>query len=231
MKIERLSENQMRFTVWRQELEDHDIDISDIAGNKSGKADELLKMLMNRAKDEFGFEPESAPLVVEAMQVDQECMVFLVTKLEEGQELDPKYEYIQQIKEDLKKNINLLSGGKEQSIEGFIERPAEKEVKKDNILPYVIYTFTDIEKLITVAKKTENFYRSNNTLYITPDDVTYFLVASHNNNSDNEFKLLCRQLREFGKPYEFNYATKYYMDEHYRLVIRDSALQVLADMK
>jgi adapter protein MecA 1/2 len=74
MKIERLSENQMRFTVWRQELEDNDIDISDIAGNKSGKADELLKMLMNRAKDEFGFEPESAPLVVEAMQVDQISM-------------------------------------------------------------------------------------------------------------------------------------------------------------
>ena len=150
MKIERLSENQMRFTVWRQELEDNDIDISDIAGNKSGKADELLKMLMNRAKDEFGFEPESAPLVVEAMQVDQECMVFLVTKLEEGAEIDPKYEYIQKLKEGLKQNINLLSPSKEPTVEGFIERPAEKE-KKDNILPYVIYTFTDIEKLITVA--------------------------------------------------------------------------------
>ena len=230
MKIERLSENQMRFTVWRQELEDNDIDISDIAGNKSGKADELLKMLMNRAKDEFGFEPESAPLVVEAMQVDQECMVFLVTKLEEGAEIDPKYEYIQKLKEGLKQNINLLSPSKEPTVEGFIERPAEKE-KKDNILPYVIYTFTDIEKLITVAKKTQNFYRSNNTLYITPDDVTYFLVASHNNNTDGEFRLLCRQLREFGKPYDFNYATKYYMDEHYRLVIRDSALQVLAELK
>ena len=230
MKIERLSENQMRFTVWRQELEDNDIDISDIAGNKSGKADELLKMLMNRAKDEFGFEPESAPLVVEAMQVDQECMVFLVTKLEEGAEIDPKYEYIQKLKEGLKQNINLLSPSKEPTVEGFIERPAEKE-KKDNILPYVIYTFTDIEKLITVAKKTEYFYRSNNTLYITPDDVTYFLVASHNNNTDGEFRLLCRQLREFGKPYDFNYATKYYMDEHYRLVIRDSALQVLAELK
>ena len=230
MKIERLSENQMRFTVWRQELEDNDIDISDIAGNKSGKADELLKMLMNRAKDEFGFEPESAPLVVEAMQVDQECMVFLVTKLEEGAEIDPKYEYIQKLKEGLKQNINLLSPSKEPTVEGFIERPAEKE-KKDNILPYVIYTFTDIEKLITVAKKTENFYRSNNTLYITPDDVTYFLVASRNTNTDGEFRLLCRQLREFGKPYDFNYATKYYMDEHYRLVIRDSALQVLAELK
>ena len=230
MKIERLSENQMRFTVWRQELEDNDIDISDIAGNKSGKADELLKMLMNRAKDEFGFEPESAPLVVEAMQVDQECMVFLVTKLEEGAEIDPKYEYIQKLKEGLKQNINLLSPSKEPTVEGIIERPVEKE-KKDNILPYVIYTFTDIEKLITVAKKTENFYRSNNTLYITPDDVTYFLVASHNNNTDGEFRLLCRQLREFGKPYDFNYATKYYMDEHYRLVIRDSALQVLAELK
>ena len=230
MKIERLSENQMRFTVWRQELEDNDIDISDIAGNKSGKADELLKMLMNRAKDEFGFEPESAPLVVEAMQVDQECMVFLVTKLEEGAEIDPKYEYIQKLKEGLKQNIELLSSSRKEKPEVTIEPPVEQESKKDNLLPYVIYTFTDIEKIITVAKKTENFYDSNNTLYITPDDVTYFLVASHNNNTDNEFRLLCRQLREFGKPYDFNYATKYYMDEHYRLVIRDNALQTLAEL-
>ncbi len=230
MKIERLSENQMRFTVWRQELEDNDIDISDIAGNKSGKADELLKMLMNRAKDEFGFEPESAPLVVEAMQVDQECMVFLVTKLEEGTEIDPKYEYIQKLKEGLKQNIELLSSSRKEKPEVTIEPPKEQESKKDNLLPYVIYTFTDIEKIITVAKKTENFYDSNNTLYITPDDVTYFLVASHNNNTDNEFRLLCRQLREFGKPYDFNYATKYYMDEHYRLVIRDNALQTLAEL-
>ena len=229
MKIERLSENQMRFTVWRQELEDNDIDISDIAGNKSGKADELLKMLMNRAKDEFGFEPESAPLVVEAMQVDQDCMVFLVTKLEEGQEMDPKYEYIQKLKEGLKQNIDQFTTKKESS-DISIGKPTEQNNKKDNLLPYVIYTFTDIEKLITVAKKTENFYNSNNTLYITPDDVTYFLVASHNNNTDNEFRLLCRQLREFGKPYDFNYATKYYMDEHYRLVIKDNALQTLSEL-
>lgn len=231
MKIERLSENQMRFTVWRQDLEDNDIDISDIAGNKAGKADELLKLLMSRAKDEFGFEPESAPLVVEAMQVDQECMVFLVTKLEEGQELDPKYEYIQKLKDDLKQNIGMFAAGRDQLTDNPVPpTAAEPERKKDNILPYVIYTFTDIENIITVAKKTESFYNSNNTLYVTPDDVSYYLVASHNNNTDNEFRLLCRQLREFGKPYEFNYATKYYMDEHYRLVIRDNALQTLSEL-
>lgn len=253
MKIERLSENQMRFTVWKEDFEENDIDISDIAGNKSGKADELLKYMMQRAKDEFGFEPDSAPLVVEAMQVDKECMVFLVTKLEEGVELDSKYAYIQKLKESLKNGVDMfLKDGQEDAVGVHITQDdtsltggvqsgsptpgapfgsSPVESKKDNILPYVIYTFTDIENIITVAKMSESYYKSDNTLYITPDEVTYYLVASHNRNTDGEFKLLCRQLREFGKPYSFNYATKYYMDEHYNPVIRDKALQTLSELK
>ena len=41
MKIERLNENQLRFTVWSKDLPDEDFTIADLAG-QTEKAEELI---------------------------------------------------------------------------------------------------------------------------------------------------------------------------------------------
>ena len=231
MKIEKLNENQLRFTVWNSDLPDQDLTISDLTGH-SEKADELIRYMMDKAREEFGFEADQQPVVVEAIPVNKDCIVFLVTKIDE-ENPDSKYSYIQELKNhalDIAKSLktgNLESSNLEQ---GNVDSSKSDEEDSDKVLPYMIFTSEDMEKFITVSKMVLNYYDSDNTLYKSADDKTYYLIVSHNRNSDQEFRHVCESLREFAEPYKFNYATKYYMEEHFRKVIKDSALQTLAEL-
>ena len=215
MKIERINENQLRFTVWTEDLPDEDLNIADLAGHTE-KADELIKYLMEKAREEFGFEVEQNPVVIEAMPVNKDCIVFLVTKVD-GDEQDPKYSYVQQLREqalELARNIknnHSVNANEVEKESTVVDRPVDGNTGK--IMPYMIYTSGDLEDFITVAKIVEGYYDSDNTLYKAPDDKNYFLIVSHNRNTNQEFQHLCDSMREFTEAYGFNYATKYYMEE------------------
>lgn len=233
MKIERLSENQLRFTVWSNDLPEGGITIAELAGD-SEKTEELVKYMMEKAKEEFGFETEQQPIVIEAIPVNKDCIVFLVTKVDE-ENPDSKYSYIQKLKQqamDMARSLKTgeieLGGEAENEEEDVLSRPVDDKTGK--VLPYMIYTADDLEKFITVANISRSYYDSDNTLYKSFDDKTYFLVVHHNRNTPQEFQYLCESLGEFAVPYKFNYATKYYIDEHYRKIIEDNALQTLAEL-
>ena len=87
-----------------------------------------------------------------------------------------------------------------------------------------------MEQFINAAKLVRGFYVSDNTLYKKESPTSYFLIVTHNRNSEREFEFLCETLREFSEPYRFTYTTKYYFEEHYKMVIKDNALQMLADI-
>ena len=96
MKIERLNENQLRFTVWSKDLPDEDFTIADLAG-QTEKAEELIKYMMNKAREEFGFVVNEQPIVVEAIPVNKDCIVFLITKVENEEE-EGQFSYIEKLK-------------------------------------------------------------------------------------------------------------------------------------
>ncbi len=234
MKIERLNENQLRFTVWTKDLPDEDFTIADLAG-QTEKADELIKYMMNKAKEEFGFVFDEQPIVVEAIPVNKDCIVFLITKVEGDDEQD-KFSYISKLK---KQAMDMAKGLKNGSIElKDDDAPAEEpekvpqpqDLKTGKVLPYMIYTTRDMENFVTAAKIVCDFYDSDNTLYKNESDISYYLVVSHNRNSEDEFTYLCDTLREFSEPYRFTYTTKYYFEEHYKKIIDGDALQTLAEL-
>ena len=234
MKIERLNENQLRFTVWSKDLPDEDFTIADLAG-QTEKAEELIKYMMNKAKEEFGFITEEKPIVVEAIPVNKDCIVFLVTKVE-GEEQDEKFGYIEKLKHQAMEMAKSLKDGTieltdddeaDDSI-GGVNQPSDEKTGK--LLPYMIYKSKDMENFITVARMVCSFYDSDNTLYKQESDINYYLVVTHNRNTDKEFEYLCETLREFTEPYKFTYTTKYYFEEHYKTIIEKTALQTLSEL-
>ena len=242
MKIEKLSENQVRFTLWNSDLEDEDLQISDLATDRSEKAERMIHHMMERARDELGFDASGANLMIEAMQVNQECIVFLVTKVDGDTKVDPKYEYIRKLQEAIKNNaeslkekfgdvvIDLTSGNETAAEKPEVETPVQETRDKKKASPYVIYTFTSLDSLIKVSKLVEFFYDSDNTLYKSPDDDLDYLMATWNRNTEEEFNIVVKSLREFGKVCTINYGSKYYVDEHYKCIIKKNALQTLCHL-
>mgnify|MGYP002231302089 CR=1 FL=1 len=83
MKIEKINDNQIRCTLSKEDLADRNIKLSELAYG-TGKTRELFQDMMQQANDDFGFEVNDIPLMVEAIPVSPETIVLVITKVEES---------------------------------------------------------------------------------------------------------------------------------------------------
>ena len=68
MKLERISENQIRCTLNKTDLIDRELKLSELAYGTE-KAKDLFRDMMAQASDELGFEADDIPLIIEAIPV------------------------------------------------------------------------------------------------------------------------------------------------------------------
>lgn len=90
MKLERLSENQIRCTLNKSDLADRDLLLNELAYG-TDKAKELFRDMMEQAADELGFEVNDIPLMIEAIPVNPDCLILIITKVEDPEELDTRF--------------------------------------------------------------------------------------------------------------------------------------------
>lgn len=89
MKIEKVSENQIRCTLTKEDLADRELKISELAYGTE-KAKSLFRDMMQQASFELGFEAEDIPLMIEAIPFN-DCIVLVITKVEDPEELDTRF--------------------------------------------------------------------------------------------------------------------------------------------
>ena len=90
MKLERLSENQIRCTLYKSDLADKEIHLTELAyGTEKAKA--LFRELMQQASSELGFDVDNVPLMIEAIPVSPECLILVITKVDDPEELDTRF--------------------------------------------------------------------------------------------------------------------------------------------
>ena len=90
MKIEKISDNQIRCTLTKEDLDSHQIRISELAYG-TDKAKKLFREMMQQAQIEFGFEADNIPLMIEAIPVNGESVILIITKVEDPEELDTRF--------------------------------------------------------------------------------------------------------------------------------------------
>ena len=90
MKIERVNDHQIRCTLTRDDLAKRDLKITELAYG-TDKAKELFQDMMQQANIEFGFDAEDTPIMIEAIPINSECIVLIITKVEDPDELDTRF--------------------------------------------------------------------------------------------------------------------------------------------
>ncbi|BBF44499.1 negative regulator of genetic competence MecA [Lachnospiraceae bacterium KM106-2] len=90
MKIEKISDNQIRCTLNKEDLSDRQLRLSELAYGTE-KAKMLFRDMMQQAAYEFGFEADDIPLMIEAIPVSNDCLILVVTKVEDPDELDTRF--------------------------------------------------------------------------------------------------------------------------------------------
>ncbi|MBR6770825.1 MAG: adaptor protein MecA [Lachnospiraceae bacterium] len=90
MKIEKVNDHQIRCTLTKEDLADRELKISELAYGTE-KAKNLFRDMMQQASFEFGFEAEDIPLMIEAIPLNAESIVLIITKVEDPEELDTRF--------------------------------------------------------------------------------------------------------------------------------------------
>ncbi|MDR0220166.1 MAG: adaptor protein MecA [Lachnospiraceae bacterium] len=255
MKIERINDQQIRCTLTRKDLADRELKLSELAYGTE-KTQNLFRDMMQQASYEFGFEAEDIPLMIEAIPLNGECIILIITKVEDPEELDTRFsKFAPSVHEEsgtLEDLIETLTEGADEVLElfkklhnshlgqviaesGAIASISEATDQGDRKIPTPasheltrIYSFTTLQTVIHLSRILVNSYLGVNSLYKRKRDERYVLVITKGSISPADFNKICNVLSEYGTPEKTVSASEAYLEEHFEPLIRNTAIQDLA---
>ncbi len=90
MKIEKISDDQIKCTLTREDLISRHIKLSELAYG-SDKAKILFRDMIRQASCEVGFSADDIPLMIEAIPHSSDSITLIITKIEYPEELDTRF--------------------------------------------------------------------------------------------------------------------------------------------
>ena len=254
MKIEKINDNQIKCTLNKSDLASRQIKLSELA-YRTEKAKSLFRDMMQQASAEFGFEAEDIPLMIEAIPVSSDCIILVITKVEDPEELDTRFSRFAPSDEEIddmdviegdefppitndlidmlnqvKEKVAAAAGGTFTPLSeamGIKKNDDKKSEAKVEKPMLKIFSFDNINLIIDVSKVLNGVYKGQNTLYKNPKDGRYYLVAHQSGHTLEEFSAVCCVLSEYGRGENSALANEAYMKEHFKKVIAKKAIQNL----
>lgn len=228
MKIEKISENQIRCTLNSSDLTDRQLNLGELAYG-SDKARRLFREMMQQAFNDFGFEADDNPLMVEAIPLSSDSIMLIITKVDDPEELDTRFAKFapasteeNDYDDDL--HGSLLEGASETEPVNTASAPTKKENKTR------IFCFSALDAVSHAAQVLGDSFDGQNSLYRDPNSKNYFLVISGQGYAEEAFVRVLNTLSEFGDRAKNTYASEAYFQEHFELIIDGIALQVMKDL-
>ena len=93
-----------------------------------------------------------------------------------------------------------------------------------------VFLFTSLDQVSEAARACDGLYDGINTLYKRPETSQYYLVIRSDGSDLRSFSRVCNILSEYGTKTRSEYASEAFYAEHYEVITRDRALQVLKNI-
>lgn len=244
MRIEKVSEKQIRCTLSHDDLSVRHLNISELAYG-SEKARSLFREMLTKASREFGFQAENMPLMIEAVPLSEDSIMLLITKVEDPEEIDTRFAKFAPTNQD---DISIREEGDfdlyedcptgaddvikefsklcQDSMVLLDDTDQEEELQEPDF--YQVFCFSSIDEICCAAKAVGRAYSECNTLYKDPDSHKYYLVLHKGDQTPENFNKVCNILCEYGTHPRTNAGSEAHYDEHFELILAKHALQSLA---
>lgn len=240
VKIEKLNDNQIRCTLTRADLADHELKISELVCGTE-KAKSLFQEMMHKASHEFGFETEDMPLMIEAVPASADSIVLIITKVDDPEELDNKFsKFGNTLELDHKKRqvLDKLEGAEElldliNKVKDAVTETAKQvvEEKEEQSIPKIrLFSFSTLDCVITASKLLKGLYDGANTLYKDVPNDLYVLALTQSDHTTIEFNKICNMLSEYGCIEKTSGAVLAFLEEHCEVIVSATAVQQLSTL-
>ncbi len=251
MKIEKVNDYQIRCTLTSDDLADRQIKISELVYG-SDKTKKLFRDMMQQASVQFGFDAEDIPLMIEAIPLNSGCLVLVITKVEDPEELDTRFanfapsiheddddddsdvvssagSFLSETAEDV---MNLFRRMKNAALPEKTEAASEnagQETVEDRDIS-ILYTFASLDHLIRVSRMLSGIMEADTALYKNTSTGHYAMVITKGATQPAEFNRLCNTISEYGRGERLTPSAAAFLREHYEALIPAHAVEALASM-
>lgn len=239
MKIEKMNDNQIRCTLTKEDLASRELKISELAYGTE-KAKSLFRDMMQQANFEFGFEAEDIPLMIEAIPMNAECIVLIITKVEDPEELDTRFSrfapsVLEEGEDDedsdedspAEEMMDLFRKIQETRKPAASGSHTESEPEADETKRTRVFCLNSLQQVMNVAAVTAPHYEGLSSLYKEEDSDKYLLVLTQGEGSHDSFDRICNILSEYGTLRRTMPAGIVFLKEHCETLIATNALQAL----
>ena len=245
MKIEKVNDNQIRCTLTKEDLASRELKISELAYGTE-KAKNLFRDMMQQANFEFGFEAEDIPLMIEAIPMNAECIVLIITKVEDPEELDTRFsrfapsihdeeavtedDAVPDASDEVLDLFRKIHESTQESIEIDAEaQPGAADTAADSSRHVVrLFQFPSLNPLLTLSSYVADSFDGDSVLYKERRDACYLLMLIHTSTSADSFNKVCNVISEYGIFRKVLPSTASYLEEHCDVIIPHGALKVLS---
>lgn len=231
MKIEKISDTQIRVTLNHSDLQNRDIKIGELAYG-STKAQALFRDMMAQAYEDFGFEAENVPLMIEAVPLSTDSIMIVVTKVEDPAQIEEKLDLIGErpthrtfkdsIAKDLAELEKMASASSSSSSPSISKQPAPTPSSPLSFM----YIFKNLDDVSSASHHIKNLYFGETSLYKYDD--RYFVILEENKNSNTDMEIIKGLLDEFGDQGNLSDLNEMFLKEHGKIIIESNALDILA---
>ena len=248
MKIEKVNENQIRCTLTKEDLISRELKISELAYGTE-KAKTLFRDMMRQANFEFGFEAEDIPLMIEAIPLNAECIVLIITKVEDPEELDTRFSrFAPSVTEDNEFNEEFEEFS-ETATDDVMDlfrklQPEPQEAAQspengdrdnsnsgaDDRTRSRIFQIHSLQLVMEVSAVIASHYRGKSTLYKDAASDQYLLLMTQGDETREGFDRACNIVSEYGTLQRALSASGTFLEEHCESLVRENAVQTLGNL-
>lgn len=213
MKIEKISENQIKFILSKADLIERNMKLAELSYG-SEKTQELFREMMEQAMLECDFHTESnTPLIIEAIPVSQESLMIIVTKTSASEDIESRFNLISSRTKDLRKQRPK-----------FDEDP---DIEADGTAAHV-FVFKSLDEIADAAARIEGQFEGESSVY--KKDKKYYLVLNSGASADLQNKeSLEMLLLEYAQKISSSPMSRIYLEEHGDVIIAYDAIKNLAE--
>ena len=247
MKIEKSSDNQIRFTLTGEDLAARQIKLSELAYGTE-KARNLFREMMQQAASQVGFEADNIPLMIEAIPMSEGSIVLVVTKVENPEELDTRFSGFapsltasEGISGSLPGSFEQLlhsitssrPEGNESTVAAASSSHAPSAEVKDALEKFRIYaacnrlySFDSMDSLLKAAARICSAYTGESILLKSSN---YLLLLKMKDIEEvRKMQPILAAVSEYSVLLPVTYAREQYLEEHGHILIPSGAIGQLA---
>ncbi len=213
MKIEKVSSSQIKVYLSGKDLEERNLKLAELAYS-SDKTRELFRELMEMAIEEYGFSADNIPLMIEAVPVNGDEVVLIVSKVSSD--------------EDKELNISMIPSAFGER--AFVKKTVEdmpQEISAEE-MDYLVYSFESLDDVSGLCSRIRNAFDGYSSLYKYKG--SYYLIITNDFMSELSAEGFGMIASEYGIKHISSPVTKAYLEEYGEVIIAKNAVEVMADI-